>query len=104
MTIRHAIVDTSVGDVTLVADGHVLTGLHFWHQVDRPAAATWGPRVDAATDEVLAQAHARLTDYLEGRRRDFDLPMTMNGEPVPERGPRRSRRGQRVYLREARLF
>jgi methylated-DNA-[protein]-cysteine S-methyltransferase len=80
MTIRHAVIDSPLGELTLVADGGALTGLYFRHHWYRPAEDTFGPRVDAESDDQLARAQAQLDDYFSGRRTDFDLPTTMRGD------------------------
>jgi methylated-DNA-[protein]-cysteine S-methyltransferase len=85
MTTRHAVIDSILGELTLVADDDALTGLYFRHHWYRPSADTFGPRVDAESDELLARAQTQLTDYLAGLRTDFDLPITLHGDAVQQR-------------------
>jgi methylated-DNA-[protein]-cysteine S-methyltransferase len=85
MTTRHAVIDSALGELTLVADDDALTGLYFRHHWYRPSADTFGPRVDAESDELLARAQTELTDYLAGHRTDFDLPITLHGDEVQRR-------------------
>jgi methylated-DNA-[protein]-cysteine S-methyltransferase len=85
MTTRHAVIDSVLGELTLVADDDALTGLYFRHHWYRPSADTFGPRVDAESDELLARAQTQLTDYLAGLRTDFDLPITLHGDAVQHR-------------------
>ena len=85
MTTRHAVTDSTLGDLTLVADDNALTGLYFRHHWYRPSADTFGPRVDAKSDALLARAQAQLTDYLAGLRTDFDLPIKLHGDPAQQR-------------------
>jgi methylated-DNA-[protein]-cysteine S-methyltransferase len=80
MNTRHAVIDSLLGDLTLVADHDALTGVYFRHHWHRPAAETFGPKVDADSDDVLAKAKAQLTAYLTGDRTDFDLPITLRGD------------------------
>jgi methylated-DNA-[protein]-cysteine S-methyltransferase len=80
MTTRHAVIDSRLGELTLVADGDALTGLYFRHHWYRPAADTFGPRVDADADDLFAPASQQLTDYLAGHRTRFDLPIELRGE------------------------
>lgn len=85
MNVRHTRVETTLGNVTLVADGAKLTGLYFsghWHQ---PKAATFGPRVDADEDAILVSAKAELEGYLAGDRRSFDVPLSARGDEFSER-------------------
>jgi methylated-DNA-[protein]-cysteine S-methyltransferase len=85
MNTRHAVIDSPLGELTLVADDDVLTGVYFRHHWHRPAADTFGPRVDAESDAVLARAHTQLTDYLAGDRHDFDLQVRLDGDEVRRR-------------------
>jgi methylated-DNA-[protein]-cysteine S-methyltransferase len=80
MNTRHAVIDSPLGELTLVADDDALTGVYFRHHWHRPAEATFGPRVDADSDTVLGEAQSQLTDYLAGDRRDFDLPISLRGD------------------------
>ena len=85
MTTRHAVIDSPLGELTLVADGDALTGVYFRHHWYRPSADTFGPRVDAESDELLANAHTQLTDYLAGHRTDFDVPIKLRGDETRHR-------------------
>lgn len=44
-----------------------------------------GPRVDAESDELLANAEAQLIDYLAGRRHGFNLPTRLHGDEAQQR-------------------
>ena len=85
MNTRHAVIDSPLGELTLVAQDDALTGLYFRHHWHRPADTTFGPRVDVKSDELLAKAQTQLTDYLAGRRHGFNLPTRMNGDKAQER-------------------
>ena len=80
MNTRHAVIDSPLGELTLVADDNALTGVYFRHHRYRPAQDTFGPRVEAESDALLAKAQFQLTDYLSGGRTDFDLPITLHGD------------------------
>ena len=80
MNTRHCVIDSRLGELTLVADANALTGVYFRNHWHRPAADTFGPRVDAASDAVLADASAQLTDYLARERDEFDLPVSPHGD------------------------
>ena len=56
MTTRHAVIDSPLGELTLVADGGALTGLYFRSHWYRPSAHTFGPRIDADSDDLLTEA------------------------------------------------
>ena len=79
MNIRHAVVDTRFGVITLVARDASITGLYFRHHIRRPAPETFGSEIPVTKDALLMEAAEQLQDYLAGRRREFDLPFTANG-------------------------
>ena len=80
MNTRHSVIDSALGELTVVADGDALTGVYFRHHWHRPARDTFGPLVDAKSDDPIAEAAAQLTAYLAGDRADFDLPTTPHGD------------------------
>jgi methylated-DNA-[protein]-cysteine S-methyltransferase len=85
MNTRHAVIDSPLGQLTLVADDNALTGVYFRHHWRRPAEDTFGPRIDADFDILLAEAQRQLTDYLAGDRYDFDLPISLRGDDLQRR-------------------
>jgi methylated-DNA-[protein]-cysteine S-methyltransferase len=85
MNTRHAVIDSPLNELTLVAEDDALAGVYFRHHWHRPAEATFGPRVDADTDTLLAEARSQLTDYLAGGRHDFDLPVRLRGDEAQHR-------------------
>ncbi len=85
MDTRHAMVDTELGELTLVARGDALAGVYFeghWHP---PAAGTTGRAVDASGDALLARARDQIAEYLAGERESFDIPMSASGDPLQGR-------------------
>ena len=69
MNTRHSVIDSPLGELTVVADGDALTGVYFRHHWHRPARDTFGPLVDAKSDDLIAEA-ARPADGLpRGRPR-----------------------------------
>jgi len=85
MNTRHAVIDSPLGELTVVAQDDALTGLYFPHHWYRPADETLGQRVDAESDELLAEAQTQLTDYLAGRRHGFNLPTRLHGDEAQQR-------------------
>lgn len=80
MTRRHATLTTSLGDLLVVADGEVLTGIYFpghWHP---PASDSIGAPVEAGADELFTRLGRELDEYLAGQRVAFDLPMAPVGD------------------------
>jgi methylated-DNA-[protein]-cysteine S-methyltransferase len=85
MSVHHAIVDTPLGDVTLVASGDAITGLYFSHHWYRPPQDSIGPRVDVHSDALLERAWRQLIEYLNGDRTEFSVPTVTHGDPFQER-------------------
>jgi methylated-DNA-[protein]-cysteine S-methyltransferase len=85
MKTRHAVIESQLNELTLVADDDALTGVYFRHHWHRPAEDIFGPRVDADTDTLLAEARSQLTNYLAGDRHDFDLPISLRGDDAQMR-------------------
>jgi methylated-DNA-[protein]-cysteine S-methyltransferase len=72
---KHTIIDSPIGELTLVGDGDVVTGLYFPHHWTRPDRTTFGPRDDAAFSEAARQ----LKEYFAGQRTEFDVPTRADG-------------------------
>ena len=85
MNTRHAVIDSPLGELTLVAVGDALIGLYFRHHWYRPPAEAFGPTVDAKSDALLAEAQAQLDDFLAGYRTGFDLPTALRGDDPQRR-------------------
>ena len=85
MSVHHAIVDTPLGDVTLVASGSAIAGLYFSHHWYLPPKESIGPTVDVHSDALLETAWRQLTEYLNGDRTEFSLPTVTHGDPFQER-------------------
>lgn len=83
--LRHTQIETTLGELTLVADGEQLTGLYFPQHRHLPEASMFGERVDADTDDVFVLAKAELDEFLAGERETFDLPVRTKGDEFSER-------------------
>jgi methylated-DNA-[protein]-cysteine S-methyltransferase len=81
MGVRHAVVGSPVGPLTLVGDGAALIGLYFDGHRRRPRLADRGPRVDDGFDAVTRQ----LGEYFAGSRREFDLELAPRGSEFEKR-------------------
>lgn len=80
MSRRHAAVPTPVGDLLVVADAEALVGVYFpghWHP---PAVGSIGVEVDRRADALITQLGIELGEYLDGGRREFDLPLAPVGD------------------------
>jgi methylated-DNA-[protein]-cysteine S-methyltransferase len=81
MTPRHTVIDSPLGELTLVADGDTLTGVYFRHHWHPPTADALGDHVEAESDDLFRHAGNQLHEYLVGERTGFDLPIALVGEP-----------------------
>ena len=77
----HALLATSLGELTVVRDDGALTGLYFPRHWPRPDRAAFGPRADAGFEDVARQ----LGEYLAGDRSAFELPLKANGPDFDQR-------------------
>lgn len=70
-------IDSPIGTLTLVADGDALAEVRFpngsYHGTDDI------DMVDVADHAVLRQAAVELQEYFDGRRTDFDVPLSPRG-------------------------
>ncbi len=85
MNTRHAIVDTVLGDLTLVATDDALVGVYFPHHWTRPSREAFGRRVEVHDVPLLDTTRTQLNDYLGGRRTSFDLPTAAGGDEFQHR-------------------
>ncbi|GAA2171232.1 methylated-DNA--[protein]-cysteine S-methyltransferase [Agrococcus versicolor] len=74
---RHAIVDTTVGAITIVGGAAGIQGLYYAEHRPAPDRERFGQRDDAS----LADAASQLHEYLAGDRRAFDLALDPVGTP-----------------------
>ena len=76
---RHAVAETELGALTLVAEGPALVGVYFPEHRPEPDSSHFGEPVELADDEVLAGAAEQLAEYATGHRDVFDLPLRAAG-------------------------
>jgi methylated-DNA-[protein]-cysteine S-methyltransferase len=85
MSARHTVIDTPLGDLTLVASADHLTGLCFPGHWPKPARQLFGAHVASAEDPLLGEFSAQLRQYLAGERAGFDLPIAAAGDEFQQR-------------------
>jgi methylated-DNA-[protein]-cysteine S-methyltransferase len=73
--VTHTMLATRLGDLTVVREEGVLTGVYFPRHWPRPDRAAFGTRADQGFEEVARQ----LDEYLAGDRSAFDLPLEARG-------------------------
>ena len=74
---------TPLGSMLLVTDGHALTGAYFTGQkYDATIQPDWQ---EDKSLPVLAQARRQLLEYFAGDRTTFDVPLLPTGTPFQER-------------------
>lgn len=77
----HTVIDSPLGELTVVAEGRALTGVYFDDHTRGPDQESIGPCVTTGFDETARQ----LTEYFAGRRTAFDLVCAPRGEPFQRR-------------------
>jgi methylated-DNA-[protein]-cysteine S-methyltransferase len=70
-----------IGELTLVADDGILTGVYFSRHWYRPDPASFGRPAQSGFEEVKRQ----LDEYFAGERKSFDLPLDARGEEFQRR-------------------
>lgn len=85
MTTRHTVIESPLGELTLVANDDALTGVYFRHHWHPPASDAMGRYVEATADELFDRTKKQLDEYLAGERTQFDLPVALAGEPSQQR-------------------
>jgi methylated-DNA-[protein]-cysteine S-methyltransferase len=74
---RYTHAESPIGRILLTSDGAALTGL-YTNAEQRPPrlGADW---VEDATSTPLAETIRQLAEYFSGSRRDFDVPLSIQG-------------------------
>lgn len=85
MTTRHTVIESPLGELTLVANDDALTGVYFRHHWHPPASDAMGQYVESTADELFDRTKKQLDEYLAGERTQFDLPVALAGEPSQQR-------------------
>jgi methylated-DNA-[protein]-cysteine S-methyltransferase len=85
MSARHTVIDTSLGDITLVAAAGHVTGLYFPGHWPKPARHLFGAYVAAPEDPLLGEFGVQLGQFLAGERTGFDLPIAAEGDEFQQR-------------------
>jgi methylated-DNA-[protein]-cysteine S-methyltransferase len=85
LSTRHAVVETEIGELTIVASASAVVGVYFPHHWHQPTAAMLGRLVDVGDDALLQSAAGQLREYLAGDRRSFDLPTATAGDEFQQR-------------------
>jgi methylated-DNA-[protein]-cysteine S-methyltransferase len=81
MTSTHTIIDSPIGELTLVAADGVLAGLYFPGHWYMPAPGVFGAR----SERGFERAEAQLAEYFAGERTDFELETRTSGDEFQRR-------------------
>jgi methylated-DNA-[protein]-cysteine S-methyltransferase len=74
-------VESPIGELLLVGDGHALHGLHMQDgRTAVPIHREW-----RRADEPFAHVRSQLSEYFAGGRVEFDVPLAMAGTPFQRR-------------------
>jgi methylated-DNA-[protein]-cysteine S-methyltransferase len=77
----HTVIDSPLGELTVVARASVLVGLYFPHHWYMPDRSTFGDRTDDGFDSVRAE----LAQYFAGQRQQFDISLDSGGDELQQR-------------------
>ncbi len=72
---KHAVIASPIGPLTLVGDGEALAGLYFDGHLRTPRL----PDLGARDDDGFETAQQQLGEYFAGTRREFDLELAPRG-------------------------
>ncbi|MFC7622293.1 methylated-DNA--[protein]-cysteine S-methyltransferase [Microlunatus sp. GCM10028923] len=76
-TVVRTVIDSPIGPLTLESNGRALTMIRFdGEDLGRPAPVPVGE-----PDAILAVTIQQLSEYFEGGRTDFELPLEPSGSP-----------------------
>jgi methylated-DNA-[protein]-cysteine S-methyltransferase len=80
-------VDSPIGRLMLTTDGSAITGLYMNLYRNKPSKLpdVSGDWVENGTIDPLPLAARQLKEYFSGKRRDFNLPLRMNGTEFQQR-------------------
>ena len=84
-TAVHTTIESSLGELTVVARDGVVTGVFFPHHWHLPDRAGFGAYRDSEPGDVFDEVRRQLGEYLAGERRDFDLPVEATGNAFQRR-------------------
>lgn len=76
-TTCYSYLDSPIGEIFLLGDGTCLTGLFLPRHKGRPELHDSWKRSDAS----FVEARQQLSEYFDGQRQQFDLPMKLDGTP-----------------------
>ncbi len=80
-------VESPIGRLMLTSDGTALTGLYMNLYRNKPSKlpGLGGDWIQNATIDPLPAAARQLKEYFAGKRREFDLPLRMDGTDFQQR-------------------
>ncbi|MBO0807669.1 MAG: methylated-DNA--[protein]-cysteine S-methyltransferase [Actinobacteria bacterium] len=81
MAVTHAVVESPLGELTLVASDRRLSGVYFAGQRNRPRPE----RLGRPTPEEFAEPGRQLGEYFAGERAAFELELDLHGDEFDQR-------------------
>ena len=84
-TVTHTTIESSLGELTVVARGEAVAGIYFPHHWHLPDQASFGEYRDSAPGDVFDDVRRQLDEYLAGERRDFSLRVEAAGSAFQQR-------------------
>ena len=78
MTTTYHDFQTPIGTLRLVGDEDAIARIELPNEAARAPDGSWEP-ANGALPAALAEAKHQLGEYFEGKRREFDLPLVLEG-------------------------
>ncbi|WP_411731802.1 methylated-DNA--[protein]-cysteine S-methyltransferase [Paeniglutamicibacter sp.] len=84
--LRHAVVDSPLGELRLVASGRGIAGIYMENHAHPLAPEVLGARLSAVADDpFIAQCSVELAEYFAGTRTSFAVPLDAQGSEFQQR-------------------
>ncbi|MDO5744878.1 MAG: methylated-DNA--[protein]-cysteine S-methyltransferase [Micrococcaceae bacterium] len=84
--LRHALVDSPIGSLRIVASGHGITGIYMEGHTPPPSPEALGVRLPTVEEDPhLAHCARELAEYFAGSRRAFEVELDASGTDFQKR-------------------
>ena len=91
--IHRIVFETEIGTLYAAEDGNGICMAGFWSEEENPAAEEKDAAEENYEEEtvweeetpLLAEARRQLTEYAQGKRREFSLPLSLHGTPFQKK-------------------
>lgn len=85
LSLHRSAIDTPIGGIIVVSNGEAIVRLHMQGDAEYEIARRQAEAETAAGDALSRQAARELTEYFAGKRREFTVPVALEGTPFQQR-------------------